>query len=158
MSINVCKSKISTVDVLSSHDGPLKTNKRLNMSVQYITCMESDQPSSSIFPFLSYLGGYWRPLLENKRRIPDSSFSASASVEGHSSLDARTLSGSSWCAPAADGKHYIQADLGKLYWVYILLTYGDSTSSKWVIIFSFNYTKDYANWKTYKTVRNSDFI
>ncbi len=93
-------------------------------------------------------------LLEDKQIFPDSSFSASASSEGHSASDARISSGSSWCAPVSDDKHYLQVDLGKLYRLYSVVTYGDSTSSKWVAKYSVNYTVDLLNWET--RVRNND--
>jgi hypothetical protein len=67
--------------------------------------------------FISYILGFIcdRPLLEDKQGILDSSFTASASSEGRSPSHARISSGSSWCAPAADGKRYLQVDLGRLY-------------------------------------------
>ena len=92
-------------------------------------------------------------LLEDKQRFPDSSFSASAFSEGHSASDARISSGSSWCAPVLDGKYYIEVDLRRLYRLFSVVTYGDSTSSKWVATYSVNYTDDLLNWKT--TVRNN---
>ena len=97
-------------------------------------------------------------LLEDKQRFPDSTFSASASSEGHSAYDARISSGSSWCAPVSKDKHYLQVDLplGIPYYVYYLITYGDSTSSKWVATYSVNYTIDLLNWKTEHWVRNND--
>jgi hypothetical protein len=99
--------------------------------------------------FISYILGFIcpRPLLEDKQRFPDSSFTASASSEGRSPSDARISSGSSWCAPAADGKHYLQVDLGRLYVIYNFVTFGDSTSSKWVTTYNLNYT-DGINWKS----------
>ena len=89
-----------------------------------------------------------RPLLEGKQRIPDSSFTASASSEGHSPSDARISSSSSWCAPVADGKHYLQVDLGRLYIFYYVAIFGDSTSSKWVVKYNLNYTVDLKNWRS----------
>ena len=44
-----------------------------------------------------------RPLLEDKQRFPDPLFTASASSKGRSPSDARISSGSSWCAPGANG-------------------------------------------------------
>ena len=87
-----------------------------------------------------------RPLLQDKQRFPDSSFTASASSEGRSPSDARISSGSSWCAPVSNGKHYLQVDLGKLYVIYNVVTFGDSTSSKWVVTYNLNYTVDLINW------------
>ena len=95
-----------------------------------------------------------RTLLEDKQRFPDSSFNASASSDGHSASDARISSGSSWCAPVSNDKHYLQVDLGKLYRLYSVVTYGDSTSSKWVAKYSVNYTVDLLNWET--RVRKND--
>ena len=96
-----------------------------------------------------------RPLLGDKQRFPDSSFTASASSEGRSPSDARISSGSSWCAPAADGKHYLQVNVGRLYVIHNFVTFGDSTSSKWVITYNLNYTVDLKNWKS---VRNQKVI
>ena len=95
-------------------------------------------------------------LLEDKRRFSDSSFSASASLIGHSASDARISSGSSWCAPVSDKKHYLQVDLRSLYWVFSIITYGDSTSPKWVATYNLNYTVDSVNWKTNNLVRKSE--
>ena len=97
-----------------------------------------------------------RLLFEDKQRFPDSSFSASASSEGHSASDARISSGSSWCAPVSNDKHYLQVDLRRLYQLYSVVTYGDSTSSKWVATYNVNYTVDLMNWKTVNWVRSDD--
>jgi hypothetical protein len=100
--------------------------------------------------FISYILGFIcdRPLLEDKQGILDSSFTASASSEGRSPSHARISSGSSWCAPAADGKHYLQVNLGRLYVIYNFVTFGDSTSPKWVTTYNLNYTVDGINWKS----------
>ena len=96
---------------------------------------------------------YWnKPLLEDRERFPDSSFSASASVKGHSPSDARIASGGSWCAPVSDEKHYLQVDFGRMYYLYSFVTYGDSTSRKWVAKYYLNYTIDFLDWKTVDTV------
>ncbi|XP_028402625.1 receptor-type tyrosine-protein phosphatase F-like isoform X2 [Dendronephthya gigantea] len=87
------------------------------------------------------------PLLEDKERFPDSSFTASVSSEGHRASDARISSGSSWCAPVSDDKHYLQVDLGRLYVFYAIATFGDSTGSKWVTSFNLNHTIDLVNWR-----------
>ncbi|XP_028402111.1 uncharacterized protein LOC114525101 [Dendronephthya gigantea] len=93
----------------------------------------------------------FRPLLAGDRvNFPDSSFSASASTKGHSPSDARMSSGSSWCAPVANDKHYLQVDLDTLYWLFHLITYGDSTSPKWVATYNFNYTLDLVIWRLYR--------
>ena len=89
-----------------------------------------------------------RPLLEDKQRFPDSSFTASASSEGHSASDARIFSGSSWCAPVSNGKHYLQVDLGRLYVIDHVAIFGDSTSLKYVTTYNLNYTVDFINWKS----------
>jgi hypothetical protein len=86
--------------------------------------------------------------LEDKQRFPDLSFTASASSEGHNPSDARISSGSSWCAPVADGKHYLQVDLGRLYVIYNFVTFGDSSSAKWVTTYNLNYSVDLMNWKS----------
>ncbi|XP_028416861.1 uncharacterized protein LOC114541076 [Dendronephthya gigantea] len=86
-------------------------------------------------------------LLEDKERFPDSSFTASVSSEGHRASDARISSGSSWCASVSDSKHYLQVDLGRLYVLYVIATFGDSTGSKWVTSFNLNYTVDLVNWR-----------
>ena len=117
----------------------------------------------SLPPFLGYYLYYYyygkekdrlRPLLQDERRFSNSSFSASASVEGHSASDARITSGSSWCAPVSDDKHYLQIDLKKMYRVYSVITYGDSVSPKWVAKYSLGYTDDSVNWIT--RVRESE--
>ncbi len=87
-----------------------------------------------------------RPLLEDKETFPDSSFTVSASSD-HSASDARISSGSSWCAPVSADKHYLQVDLGRLYVIYNFVTFGDSTSPKWVITYNLNYTVDLMDWR-----------
>ena len=99
-----------------------------------------------IFHFKGYICD--RPLLENKQNFPDSSFTASASSEGHSASNGRKSSGSSWCAPVSNDKHYLQVDLGRLYVIYNFVTFGDSTSSKWVTMYNVNYTVDLKNWRS----------
>ena len=89
-----------------------------------------------------------RPLLENKQNFPDSSFTASASSEGHSASDGRISSGSSWCAPVSNDKHYLQVDLGRLYMVDNVAIFGDSSRSKWVTKYGLNYTVDLVNWQS----------
>jgi hypothetical protein len=112
--------------------------------------------------YFHILGGNWRyetrafkPLLQDKQRFPDSLFSASASSEGHNASDARISSGSSWCGPVSDDKHYLQVDFGRLYSIFEFVIYGDSTSPKWVATYNLNYTLDLVNWKT-KRVRKND--
>ncbi|XP_028402403.1 uncharacterized protein LOC114525343 [Dendronephthya gigantea] len=87
------------------------------------------------------------PLLEDKERFPDSSFTASVSSEGQRASDARISSGSSWCASVSDGKHYLQVDLGRLYVLYAIATFSDTTGSKWLTSFNLNYTVDLVNWR-----------
>ena len=87
-----------------------------------------------------------RTLLEDKQRFPDSLFNASDYSEGHSASDARISSGSSWCAPVSADKHYLQVDLERLYVIYNFVTFGDSTSPKWVTTYNLNYTVDLINW------------
>ena len=86
-----------------------------------------------------------RPVLKDKQRFPDSSFTASASSV-RSAYDARISSGSSWCAPVSDDKHYLQVDLGRLYVIDHVAIFGDSTSPKWVTRLTVNYTDDSINW------------
>ncbi|XP_028402631.1 uncharacterized protein LOC114525466 isoform X2 [Dendronephthya gigantea] len=87
------------------------------------------------------------PLLEDKERFPDSSFTASVSSEGYRASDARISSGSSWCAPVSDDKHYLQVDFKRLYSINYVATFGDGTSAKWVKTYILNYTTDLINWK-----------
>ncbi|XP_028416864.1 uncharacterized protein LOC114541079 [Dendronephthya gigantea] len=87
------------------------------------------------------------PLLEDKERFPDSSFTASVSSEDHRASDARISSGSSWCAPVSDDKHYLQVDFKRLYSINYVATFGDGTSAKWVKTYILNYTTDLINWK-----------
>ena len=96
----------------------------------------------------------YKPLLQDKRRFPDSSFSASASSEGHSASDARISSGSSWCAPVSDATHYLQVDLGRLYYLNHITIHGDSTSPKWVATYDLKYTIDLVNWRTRRVRKN----
>ena len=100
-----------------------------------------------------------RPLLEDKQRFPDSSFTPSASSGSQSASDARISSGSSWCAAVSDGKHYLQVDLGRLYFIDHVAIFGDSTSHKWVTKYHLNYTVDLVNWKSvsYGTVMSVCF-
>ncbi|XP_028402297.1 uncharacterized protein LOC114525264 [Dendronephthya gigantea] len=87
------------------------------------------------------------PLLEYKDYFPDSFFTASDSLSGHNPAKARISSGSSWCAPVANGKHYLQVDLGRSYVVYYVATFGDRTNSKWVTSYHLNYSVDMIQWK-----------
>jgi hypothetical protein len=100
--------------------------------------------------FISSILGFIcdKPLLGDKQRFPDSSFTASASSESRSPSDARISSGSSWCAPAVDGKHYLQVDLGRVYVIYNFVTFGDTTSPKWVTTYNLNYADALMNWKS----------
>jgi hypothetical protein len=106
------------------------------------------------FHIILGMPSWYKPLLEDKRRFPDSSFSASASSEGHSASDARISRGRSWCAPVSDEKNYLQVNLGRLYRLYYIVTYGDSTSPKWVATYNLNDTTDFVNWNT--RVRKND--
>ena len=100
------------------------------------------------------------PMLEDKLRFSDSSFSASASSEGHNASDSRLSSDSSWCAPASDenSKHYLQIDFGRQYRIYYFLIYGNDKSPKWVTKYYLNYTADLITWKTFTRVRNSGIM
>ena len=101
-----------------------------------------------IFPFHISGSICSRPFLEDKQRLSDSSFTASDSSGGHSASDARISSGSSWCAPVSDGKHYLQVDLGRRYVIDHVAIFGDSTSLKYVTMYNLNYTADLVNWKS----------
>ncbi|XP_028417483.1 uncharacterized protein LOC114541876 [Dendronephthya gigantea] len=103
---------------------------------------------------LSYIECYYRfygtlhkVILVEKQKFPDSSFSATASMKGHTASDARISSGGSWCAPVSGGRHYLQVDLRTLYRIYYFVTYGDRTSPKWIITYKLNYTTDLVKWK-----------
>ena len=87
-----------------------------------------------------------KPLLKDKEKFSDSSFTAPVSSEGHSASDGRISSGSSWCALVSNDKHYLQVDLGRLYVIYYFITFGDRTGSKWVTSYRLNYTVDLTNW------------
>ena len=111
----------------------------------------------------SFLGSVCdQPLLQDKQRFPDSSFTASDSLKDHSASNARISSGSSWCAPVSDGTHYLQLDLGRLYVIKQFITFGDSTSHKWVTKYSLTYSQsdDLSNWQQVwkKTVKLLSYI
>ena len=89
--------------------------------------------------------------------FPNSSFSASASSEGHNASDAKVTSGSSWCAPVSDDKHYLQVDLGRRILPTYIVTYGDSNNPKWVATYSLKYSVDLVNWSEL-WVRKIDII
>mgnify|MGYP002804006028 CR=1 FL=1 len=99
------------------------------------------------FPYIEC--GSFKLLLDDKQRFPDSSFSTSTSSESHSASRARASSGSSWCAPAMGENNYLQVDLGTLYRLDYLVTYGDSTERKWVATYKLEYTIDLHNWNTF---------
>jgi hypothetical protein len=86
--------------------------------------------------------------MDDKRRFPDSFFSSPLSSKSHSASDGRASSASSWCSPLVDGKNYLQVDLGTLYRLDYLVTYGDSSRAKWVATYRLDYTIDLINWKT----------
>jgi hypothetical protein len=119
-----------------------KSNEKATVDLSLINSLE-------FLPSYSHISGAIcpRPLLENKQRFPDSSFTASNSSKNHTPSDARKSSGSSWCAPVADGKQYLQLDLRRLYVIYRFTTFGDSSSAKWVKTYKLNYTDDLINWK-----------
>ena len=94
-------------------------------------------------------------MLNDEKRFPDSLFRASTSSKINSAAKARASSGSSWCAPAGDGKHYLQVDLVRLYRLDYLVTYGDATSKNWVVTYKLEYTIDLTNWKTVQKVRRN---
>ena len=69
---------------------------------------------------------------------------------------ARISSGSSWCAPVSDSKHYLQVDLGRLYEIEYVAIFGDNTNRKWVGSYRLNYTadSDLIQWKKASTANN----
>ncbi|XP_028412182.1 uncharacterized protein LOC114535003 isoform X2 [Dendronephthya gigantea] len=115
------------------------------------TCSELTYIECSFHDYYIFWDNFSPLLATDKKRFPDSSFSASASVKGHNPFDARISSGSSWCAPVSDAKHYLQVDLGTLYWLFHLITYGDSNSPKWVATYNLNHTSDLVSWKAYSS-------
>jgi hypothetical protein len=94
---------------------------------------------------------WYKPLLEDKRRFPDSSFSASATSEGHNAPDTKISRGGSWCAPVSDKNHYLQVALGRLYCLQYLVTYAWWPYQR---KYTLNYIIDLVIWKT--KVRNND--
>ncbi|XP_046858811.1 uncharacterized protein LOC124452272 [Xenia sp. Carnegie-2017] len=70
------------------------------------------------------------PLLKNAEKFPDSWFTAFP--KSRSAAKARISSGSSWCAPAANGNHYLQLNFPSLYTVNVITIFGDSSSSSFV--------------------------
>ncbi|XP_046857453.1 receptor-type tyrosine-protein phosphatase T-like isoform X2 [Xenia sp. Carnegie-2017] len=89
-----------------------------------------------------------RPLLNNKHSFPNTSFSASSSTINHPAKDARISSGSSWCAPAANGTHYLELNFETLYAINTIVIFGDSVSPSWVSSFYLNATSDLINWES----------
>ncbi|XP_046857065.1 receptor-type tyrosine-protein phosphatase delta-like isoform X2 [Xenia sp. Carnegie-2017] len=89
-----------------------------------------------------------RPLLNNKHSFPNTSFSALSSTINHSAKEARISSGSSWCAPAANGTHYLELKFQKLYAINTIVIFGDSVSPCWVSSFYLNATSDLINWES----------
>jgi hypothetical protein len=118
-----------------------------------------------MYIFTSVLGFEWdvptETLLQDTQRFPDLSFSASAATKGHGASHARISSGSSWCAPLSADRHYLQVDFGRHYIIDILLTYGDSNSSRWVTTYDLNVTDDLVHWKANSNsflVRRNDAV
>ena len=85
------------------------------------------------------------PLLEDKEKFPDTAFTASQSLDNHDAPKARLSSNSSWCAPP-DGSHYLQVDLGRVYVINSVTTFGDSSSANWVTSYKLTYTSDGIKW------------
>ncbi|XP_028416934.1 uncharacterized protein LOC114541147 [Dendronephthya gigantea] len=115
------------------------------------TCSELTYIECGFRDYFIFRDNFSPLLATDKKGFPDSSFSASASVKGHNPFDARISSGSSWCAPVSDAKHYLQVDLGTLYWLFHMITYGDSTSPKWVATYNLNHSSDLVSWKAYRS-------
>ncbi|XP_046858188.1 uncharacterized protein LOC124451619 isoform X2 [Xenia sp. Carnegie-2017] len=89
------------------------------------------------------------PLLKNAEKFPDSWFTAFP--KSRSAAKARISSGSSWCAPAANGNHYLQLNFPSLYTVNVITIFGDSSSSSFVTKYHLQTNIDGVNWKSEKS-------
>ncbi|XP_046858730.1 discoidin-1 subunit B/C-like [Xenia sp. Carnegie-2017] len=89
-----------------------------------------------------------RPLLNDTKKFPDSLFSASKAINLHNAANARISSGRSWCAPTADGNHYLQISFEKLYAINSVAIFGDTTTLSWVTKYHINTTSDLINWES----------
>ncbi|XP_046858342.1 receptor-type tyrosine-protein phosphatase F-like isoform X1 [Xenia sp. Carnegie-2017] len=89
------------------------------------------------------------PLLKNEEKFPDSWFTAFP--KSRSAAKARISSGSSWCAPAANGNHYLQLNFPSLYTVNVITIFGDSSSSSFVTKYQLQTNIDGVNWKSEKS-------
>ncbi|XP_046858728.1 receptor-type tyrosine-protein phosphatase T-like [Xenia sp. Carnegie-2017] len=89
-----------------------------------------------------------RPLLNDTKKFPDSLFSASKAINLHNAANARISSGRSWCAPTADGNHYLQIRFEKLYAINSVAIFGDTTTLIWVTKYHINTTSDLINWES----------
>ncbi|XP_046858713.1 uncharacterized protein LOC124452172 [Xenia sp. Carnegie-2017] len=89
------------------------------------------------------------PLLKNAEKFPDSWFTAFP--KSRSAAKARISSGSSWCAPAANGSHYLQLNFPSLYTVNVITIFGDSSSSSFVTKYHLQTNIDGVNWKSEKS-------
>ncbi|XP_046856875.1 uncharacterized protein LOC124450287 [Xenia sp. Carnegie-2017] len=89
------------------------------------------------------------PLLKNAEIFPDSWFTAFP--KSRNASKARISSGSSWCAPAADGNHYFQLNFPSLYTVNVIAIFGDSSSSSFVTKYHLQTNIDGVNWKSEKS-------
>ncbi|XP_046864171.1 neurexin-4-like [Xenia sp. Carnegie-2017] len=89
------------------------------------------------------------PLLKNVEKFPDSCFTDFP--KSRSAVKARISSGSSWCAPAADGNHYLQLNFPSLYTVNVITIFGDSSSSSFVTKYHLQTNIDGVNWKSEKS-------
>ncbi|XP_046858365.1 uncharacterized protein LOC124451807 isoform X2 [Xenia sp. Carnegie-2017] len=91
------------------------------------------------------------PLLQNTQKFPDSLFTAPTSTQDHSAKAARISSGSSWCAPAPDGNHYLQLNFPSLYTVNAIAIFGDSSSSNCITEYHLLTNIDGVNWNSEKS-------
>ncbi|XP_046856877.1 uncharacterized protein LOC124450290 [Xenia sp. Carnegie-2017] len=89
------------------------------------------------------------PLLKNAEKFPDSWFTAFP--KSRSASKARISSGSSCCAPAADGNYYFQLNFPSLYTVNVIAIFGDSSSSSFVTKYHLQTNIDGVNWKSEKS-------
>ncbi|XP_046857058.1 receptor-type tyrosine-protein phosphatase S-like isoform X7 [Xenia sp. Carnegie-2017] len=91
------------------------------------------------------------PLLQNTQKFPDSLFTVSTSTQNHSAAKARISSGSSWCAPVADGNHYLQLNFPSLYTVNAIAVFGDSSNSSFITEYHLLTNIDGVNWNSEKS-------
>ncbi|XP_046840184.1 tyrosine-protein phosphatase 10D-like [Xenia sp. Carnegie-2017] len=96
------------------------------------------------------------PLLKNEEKFPDSWFTAFP--KSRSAAKARISSGSSWCASAADGNHYLQLNFPSLYTVNVIAIFGDSSSSSFITKYHLQTNIDGVNWKSEKSKKKTIYL